>query len=72
MKYGLWEPTVMFFGLTNLPMTFQAMMDSIYRPVVKKWAQHGTCIEEYMDDIAITTSTNNTNHTKAVMDVTGN
>ena len=33
-NYGLWEPTVMFFGLTNSPATFQAMMDSIYRPVV--------------------------------------
>ena len=38
-KYGLWEPTVMFFGLTNSPATFQAMMDSIYRPIVEKWAQ---------------------------------
>ena len=25
-KYGLWEPTVMFFGLTNSPATFQAMI----------------------------------------------
>ena len=39
MKYGLWEPTVMFFfGLTNTPAMFQAMMDEIYRPVVEKWA----------------------------------
>ena len=41
MKYGLWEPMVMFFGLTNSPVTFQAMMDSIYRPIVEKWAQRG-------------------------------
>ena len=68
-KYGLWEPTVMFFGLTNSPATFQAMMDSIYRPVVEKWAQRSTCIEKYMDDIAIATSTNEADHTEAVMDV---
>ena len=68
-KYGLWEPTVMFFGLTNSPATFQAMMDSIYRPVVEKWAQRGTRIEKYMDDIAIATSTNEADHTEAVMDV---
>ena len=68
-KYRLWEPTVMFFGLTNSPATFQAMMDDIYRPVVEKWAQHGTHIEKYMDDIAIATSTNDTDHTAAVMDI---
>ena len=68
-KYGLWEPMVMFFSLTNSPATFQAMMDSIYRPVVKKWAQRGTRIEKYMDDIAIATSTNDADHTEAVMDV---
>ena len=68
-KYGLWEPTVMFFGLTNSPATFQAMMDSIYRPIVEKWAQRGTRIEKYMDDIAIATSTNEADHTEAVMDV---
>ena len=68
-KYGLWEPTVMFFGLTNSPATFQAMMDSIYRQVVEKWAQRGTRIEKYMDDIAIATSTNEADHTEAVMDV---
>ena len=28
-KYGLYEPNVMFFGLTNSPATFQAMMDHI-------------------------------------------
>ena len=28
-KYGLYEPNVMFFGLTNFPATFQAMMDHI-------------------------------------------
>src|SRR6266581_1027356 len=28
---GLYEPCVMFFGLTNSPSTFQTMMDTIFR-----------------------------------------
>ena len=28
---GLYEPTVMFFGLTNSPATFQTMMNTIFR-----------------------------------------
>ena len=28
---GLFEPTVMFFGLTNLPATFQMIMNTIFR-----------------------------------------
>ena len=59
-KYGLWEPTVMFFGLCNSPSTFQAMMNVIYRPIIDKHAQRGTIIRIYMDDIAIATSTNAT------------
>ena len=31
-KYGLYELNVMFFGLTNSPATFQAMMDHILQP----------------------------------------
>ena len=31
---GLFEPTVMFFGLTNSPATFQTMMNAILRPVI--------------------------------------
>ena len=27
---GLFEPTVMFFGLTNSPATFQTMMNTIF------------------------------------------
>jgi len=29
-KFGLFEPTIMFFGLTNSPATFQKLMDSIF------------------------------------------
>ena len=48
---GLFEPLVMFFGLTNSPATFQAMMDDIFQSeVVQGWLQ------VYMDDILIATS----------------
>ena len=30
MNRGLFEPTVMFFGLTNSPATFQSIMDHIF------------------------------------------
>jgi len=44
---GLFKPTVMFFGLTNSPTTFQTMMDNIFQEVVQGWL----CI--YMDDMII-------------------
>jgi len=47
---GLFEPTVMFFGLTNSPATFQMMMNTIFRPEV---ATGHTSV--YMDDIIIHT-----------------
>jgi reverse transcriptase-like protein len=47
---GLFEPMVMFFGLTNSPATFQMMMNTIFR---KQVAQGWLSI--YMDDIAIHT-----------------
>ena len=47
---GLFEPTVMFFGLTNSPATFQMMMNTIFRrEVAQGW------LSVYMDDIAIHT-----------------
>ena len=48
---GLFEPTVMFFGLTNSPATFQTMMNAIFRQEVGEgW------LSIYMDDMAIHTS----------------
>jgi len=47
---GLFEPTVMFFGLTNSPTTFQTMMDDIFQEEV---AQGWLCI--YMDNMIIAT-----------------
>ncbi len=31
---GSFEPMVMFFGLTNLPATFQAMMNELLRDLI--------------------------------------
>jgi hypothetical protein len=45
---GLWEPLVMFFGLTNSPATFQSMMNDIFVDlIVEGW------IIVYLDDILI-------------------
>ena len=68
-KYGLWEPTVMFFGLCNSPSTFQAMMDWIFRPIIDKWEPLGTKVSKYMDDVAIATCTNLDDHIKCVTEI---
>jgi hypothetical protein len=47
---GLFEPTVIFFGLTNSPATFQTMMDMIFREQIARG--HLTV---YMDDITVHT-----------------
>jgi len=49
---GLFEPLVMFFGLTNSPATFQAMMNEIFKDLIEE----GVVIV-YMDDILIFTET---------------
>ena len=33
---GLFEPLVMFFGLTNSPTTFQTMMNHLFRDLINK------------------------------------
>jgi transposase InsO family protein len=45
---GTFEPTVMFFGLTNSPATFQRMMDTIFHDLIR--AQK---IIVYLDDILV-------------------
>ena len=45
---GLFEPLIMFFGLTNSPATFQTMMDDVFRELVDE----GIVIV-YIDDILI-------------------
>ena len=43
-RRGLYEPTVMFFGFTNSPATFQAMMNALYRDTIRKHEARGTTI----------------------------
>ena len=68
-KYGLWEPTVMFFGLCNSLATFQAIMDWIFRPIKEKWAAKGTKVKKYMDDVAVATCTNEADHIMCVTEI---
>ena len=49
---GLFEPTVMYFGLTNSPSTFARMMGTIFRDLILKGG-----IIIYMDDIIIHANT---------------
>lgn len=49
---GLYEPMVMFFGLTNSPATFQTMMDNIFQDLIATGK-----VVIYMDDILIGTET---------------
>ena len=61
MPEGLFEPTVMFFGLTNSPATFQAMMNELLRDLIntEKVAAFidnmivGTEIEEGHDELVV-------------------
>ena len=52
-KYGLYKPNVMFFGLTNSPATFQAMMDHILQPWGDKWEPEGVKGSWYMDNVLV-------------------
>ena len=49
---GLFEPLVMFFGLTNSPATFQTMMNEIFHDLILEGV---VCV--YIDDILIYTKT---------------
>ena len=54
---GLFEPRVMFFGLTNSPATFQTMMNAIFAQELREgW------ITIYMDDILIHMDQNKERH----------
>ena len=46
------EPTVIFFGLTNLPATFQAMMNELLRDLINMGK-----VRSFMDDIMVGTET---------------
>jgi len=47
---GLFKPCIMFFGLTNLPATFQSMMNNLFQDLITR----GVVIV-YMDNILIFT-----------------
>ena len=49
---GLFEPTVMFFGLTNSPATFQAIMNNLLRNLVVEEK-----VAVFIDDVMVTTET---------------
>ena len=49
---GLFEPLVMYFGLTNSPATFQTMMNDIFQDLITEGV---VCV--YLDDILIFTKT---------------
>jgi hypothetical protein len=48
---GLFEPLVMYFGLTNIPATFQTMMNEIFQDLITEGA-----VSVYLDDILIFTN----------------
>ena len=54
---GLFEPRVMFFGLTNSPAMFQTMMNAIFAEELREnW------LTIYMDNILVHTSDDVTAH----------
>ena len=58
---GLFKPTVMSFGLTNSPATFQMMMNAIFaEEIAEGW------LIMYMDNILVATKDNQEFHDKCV------
>jgi len=49
---GSFEPTVIFFGLTNSPATFQAMMNKLLRDLINMGK-----VAVFIDDVIIGTET---------------
>jgi len=52
MHVGFFEPTVMFFGMTNSLATFQAMMNEILRDLINEEK-----VAAFVDDILVGTET---------------
>ena len=63
MPEGSFKPTVMFFGLTNSPATFQAMMNDLLRDLVVEEK-----VAVFIDDVMIATETEE-GHDKIVEEV---
>ena len=49
---GSFEPTVIFFGMTNLPATFQVIMNKILRDLINKGK-----VAAFVDDMLVETET---------------
>jgi len=49
---GLFEPTIMYFGLTNSPATFQAMINDLFRDIINKGD-----MATFIDNILVATET---------------
>jgi len=52
MHIGSFEPTVMFFGMTNSPATFQAMINEILRDLINEGK-----VAVFVDDVLVGTET---------------
>jgi len=52
MHVGFFEPTVMFFEMTNSPATFQAMMNKILRDLINEEK-----VAAFVDDVLVGTET---------------
>ena len=60
---GSFEPVVMFFGMTSLPATFQAMMNKILRDMINKEK-----VVAFVDDVLVGTEIEE-GHNKIVKEV---
>ena len=63
MSEGSFEPTVMFFGLTNSPATFQVMMNDLLRDLIVEEK-----IAVFINDVIVVTETEE-EHNKIVEEV---
>ena len=52
MHIGSFKPTVMFFGMTNLPAIFQAMMNEILRNLINEGK-----VTAFVDNVLVGTET---------------
>jgi Reverse transcriptase (RNA-dependent DNA polymerase) len=66
MPYRLYQPNIMYFGLTNLLPTFQKTMDCLFCPLKDKYLG---MLFVYMDDILIATSDDLPLHRRIVHNV---
>ena len=60
---GSFEPTVMFFGLINLPVIFQAMMNELLRDLINTGK-----VAAFIDDVIVETE-DEEGHDKLVAEI---